>query len=102
MTQTYPDKKDQQFIAALSSLKTKKEVESFLRDVFTLSELKEAANRLEMARLLWSTDKPYLEIAAQTNSSTTTVTRVAEWLFKRGLNGYQTALKRLFPKQKNP
>ncbi len=98
MSENYPDKKDLQLIKALASLKNEVEIKNFLRDIFTLSEIKEAANRFEMAKLLWTTKKSYLDIAAATKASTTTVTRVAEWLYKKGLKGYQTALNRLFPK----
>lgn len=99
MPENYPDVKDQQLIKALFSLKSEAEIRNFLRDIFTLSEIKEAANRFEMAKLLWKGKKSYLEIASETKASTTTVTRVAEWLFKKGLNGYQIALSRLFPKK---
>ncbi|OGV92764.1 hypothetical protein A3B57_02000 [Microgenomates group bacterium RIFCSPLOWO2_01_FULL_47_10] len=101
MSENFPDTKDKQLIKALASLKTPAEVQAFLRDIFTISEIKEAANRFEMARLLWSTKKSYLEIAAATKASATTVTRVADWLFKKGGSGYQVALKRLFPSKKS-
>jgi TrpR-related protein YerC/YecD len=72
-------------------LKTEQEVSNFLRDLLTIKELEEFANRLEMARLLkkgWS----YKKIARETKTSTTTVTRVAHWLF-RGSGGYRKVLK---------
>ena len=58
---------------AILSLESRAEVESFLRDLCTLSELEAMAHRWEVARLL---DKglPYLEIAQRTHASTTTVT----------------------------
>lgn len=93
---TYPDPQDLELITALSKLKTKKEIEHFLRDLLTVSEIKEFSNRFHIAKQLWTTEKSYLEIAAEAKTSTTTVTRVANWLFKEGLNGYQTALKRMF------
>jgi len=95
---SYPDADDQELILAFSSLKTKPETEHFLRDLLTLSEIKEFSKRFQIAKQLWLTEKSYLEIASQAKTSTTTVTRVANWLYKEGLNGYQTALKRLFPK----
>ena len=78
---------------AILSLESRAEVESFLRDLCTLSELEAMAHRWEVARLL---DKglPYLEIAQRTHASTTTVTRVAHWL-RHGEGGYQLALDRV-------
>jgi TrpR-related protein YerC/YecD len=77
---------------ALLVLETRDEVEQFLRDLCTLAELEAMAHRWSVARLL---DKglPYLEIAAKTHASTTTVTRVAHWL-RHGEGGYQLALER--------
>jgi TrpR-related protein YerC/YecD len=100
MRENYPDKDDKLLIEALLKLESDQEFRRFLRDLFTLSELKEAAKRFKIATLLWTTDKPYLEIADEVGTSTTTVTRVADFLYKKGLNGYQTVLKRLYPNQK--
>ena len=77
---------------AFLSLETPQEVERFLRDLCTLSELEATAHRWEVAQLL---DKglPYLEIAERTHASTTTVTRVAHWL-RHGEGGYRLALER--------
>lgn len=96
--QKFPDKKDQQLIKAFSLLKNEKEIQGFLRDLFTLAELKEASNRFHIATLLWQGGMSYIEIAKECGTSTTTVTRVNEWLFKRGGNGYLNVLKRLYPK----
>ena len=93
-----PDKHDKQLIKAFSLLKTDKEIEVFLRDLLTISEIKEFSNRLRIARLLWEGKKSYLQIAKECKTSTTTVTRVNEWLNKRGLNGYQTIIRRLSKK----
>ena len=77
---------------AIASLKTRDEVERFLRDLCTRSELEAMAHRWEVARLL-EQGLPYLEIAERTGASTTTVTRVAHWL-KHGEGGYRLALDR--------
>jgi len=53
-------------------------------------EIEEFANRLEIARFLMMGES-YLNIAKNTGVSTTTVTRVAHWLFK-GCGGYQKVL----------
>lgn len=99
MNEDYPDEHDRALIRAFSKLKTEKEVENFLRDLLTLPEIKETANRFHIATLLWRGGMSYQAIAKQAKTSTTTVTRVADWLFKKGLNGYQTVLKRIFPKR---
>jgi TrpR-related protein YerC/YecD len=78
---------------AIGSMETPAEMEAFLRDLCTLSELEAMAHRWEVARLV-DRGLPYLEIAAKTGASTTTVTRVAHWL-RYGEGGYRLALDRL-------
>jgi TrpR-related protein YerC/YecD len=77
---------------AILSLESRTEVESFLRDLCTMSELEAMAHRWQVAQLL-EKGLPYLEIAEKTHASTTTVTRVAHWL-KHGEGGYRLALDR--------
>jgi TrpR-related protein YerC/YecD len=77
---------------AVLMLETPAEIEAFLRDLCTLSELEAMAHRWQVARLL-ERGLPYLEIAERTGASTTTVTRVAHWL-KHGEGGYRLALDR--------
>ena len=77
---------------AILSLESRAEVESFLRDLCTMSELEAMAHRWQVAQLL-EKGLPYLEIAQRTHASTTTVTRVAHWL-KHGEGGYRLALDR--------
>jgi TrpR-related protein YerC/YecD len=95
--ENYPDKLDQQLVKAIASLKSEKEIQNFLRDILTLAEIKEASKRLQIAKLLWTTDMSYAEIAGDVKTSTTTVTRVNDWLRNKGLDGYQVVLKNLFP-----
>ena len=97
---TYPTPQDQQLIKAFSLLKTEKEIQHFLRDLLTPAEITEFSKRLEIARQLWTTKKSYADIAQEVKTSTTTVTRVAQWLFKEDQKGYETILKRMFPEQK--
>ncbi len=78
--------------ATIASLESKAETERFLRDLCTLSELEAMAHRWEVAQLL-DRGLPYQEVARETGASTTTVTRVAQWL-KRGEGGYRLALDR--------
>ena len=56
---------------AVATLRTRAELEAFLRDLCTLSELEAMAHRWEVARLV-DRGLPYLEIAAATHASTTT------------------------------
>ena len=76
----------------ISKLRSREETERFLRDLCTISELEAMAHRWEVARML-DHGLPYLEIAARTHASTTTVTRVAHWL-RYGEGGYRLALDR--------
>jgi TrpR-related protein YerC/YecD len=73
-------------------LEDAEEVERFLRDLCTLSELQAMAHRWEVAKLL-EQGLPYQEISRQTGASTTTVTRVAHWL-RYGEGGYRQVLER--------
>ena len=64
---------------------------NFLRDILTIKELEEFANRLEMAKLL-KAGMSYKAIAKKLKVSTTTVTRTAHWVF-RGCGGYEKVIK---------
>lgn len=91
--QNYKLKNDKEKLLAKAflKLKTEQDVANFLRDLLTIKEYEEFANRLEMARLLkkgWS----YKKIARELKVSTTTVTRTAYWL-NHGCGGYQKVLK---------
>lgn len=77
---------------SFSSFNNEKDMANFLRDLMTLAEIQEFENRLKIAKLLLKKNKSYLEIAKEIGTSTTTVTRVAHWLFN-GMGGYQKLLK---------
>jgi len=91
----YPTSSHRQLFQAILKLQDEKEAAAFLRDLLTISEIDAAGERWEMARLLWTTNLSYKEIAKKTGGSTTTVTRVAHWL-DHGMDGYQTILTRIF------
>jgi TrpR-related protein YerC/YecD len=82
----------EELFATIASLRTRAEAEHFLRDLCTLSELDAMARRWQVARLL-DLGLPYLEVARRAHASTTTVTRVAQWL-RHGEGGYALALRR--------
>lgn len=79
--------------AAVMKLKTLDEAHRFFRDLCTPEEIDEMARRWQIAQLL-TQDKVYREIAKQVKVSTTTVARVAHWLYE-GKGGYQLVLRRL-------
>ena len=87
------NEKEKTLVSAFLKLKTDKEMANFLRDLLTIKEIEEFANRLEMARLL-KKGLSYKRIAQKLGVSTTTVTRTAHWLF-RGCGGYNIVLDRL-------
>lgn len=91
--QNYKPKNDREKFLAESFLKLKKqqEVANFLRDLLTIKEMEEFANRLEMAKLL-KEGMSYKAIAKKLKVSTTTVTRTAHWLF-HGCGGYEKVFK---------
>ncbi len=76
--------------AALRSCRTDDDMQNFLRDVATLSELQALSERLEVARLLGK-GLSYRQVAKETGASTTTVTRVAHFL-ENGQGGYRRFL----------
>jgi TrpR-related protein YerC/YecD len=88
----WPTSEHEELFAAIGSLRTRDEVERFLRDLCTMSELDAMAHRWQVAQLL-DEGLPYLEVARRAHASTTTVTRVAQWL-RRGEGGYSLALRR--------
>ena len=83
---------ENELYATIASLRTADEAKRFFRDLCTRSELEAMEHRWEVAKLL-DQGLPYLEVAKRAHASTTTVTRVAQWL-RNGEGGYQLALKR--------
>lgn len=88
----WPNTEHEQLFEAIASMKTQEETGRLLRDLCTVSELDAMAHRWQVAQLL-DEGLPYLEVAKRAHASTTTVTRVAQWL-RRGEGGYSLALRR--------
>ena len=65
----------------------------FLRDLCTLGELHDMAQRWAVVRLL-DEGLHYAEISKRTGASTATITRIASWL-NHGEGGYREMLERL-------
>ena len=83
---------------AFLALRSRDEVQRFLRDLCTFPELEALAHRWQTVKLL-EQGVPYLEIADRVPTSTATVTRVAQWLH-HGTGGYRIVLDRLKRKRR--
>lgn len=80
-------------LGAILRLETLDEAERFFRDLCTLNELRDMAQRWAVVRLL-DAGMHYAEISRTTGASTATITRIASWLH-HGEGGYRAALERL-------
>ncbi len=80
-------------IEAILQLETREEAECFFRDLCTLGELHDIAQRWAVVRQL-AAGKHYAEISRETGASTATITRIASWLH-HGEGGYQAMLAKL-------
>ena len=81
-----------ELMEAIAALPDRAAAERFFRDLCTLRELEEMAQRWRVAQLLeagWH----YLPISKETGVSTATVTRISQWL-RHGTGGYAEALSR--------
>jgi len=78
---------------AIRSLETPDETERFFRDLCTLNELRDIAQRWAVVRML-DAGMHYAEISRTTGASTATITRIASWL-NHGEGGYRAMLDKL-------
>jgi TrpR-related protein YerC/YecD len=97
---SYPTKLNLELIEGISKLTNEKETAGFLKDLLTPAEIEEFSKRFQIAKLLWTTNRPYLDIAEKVKTSTTTVTRVSHWLYKESWQGYAAVLEKMFGKSK--
>jgi TrpR-related protein YerC/YecD len=79
-------------LAAVLRLESREEAESFFRDLCTLGELRDMAQRWAVVRML-DRGMHYAEISKRTGASTATITRIASWL-NHGEGGYRLMLER--------
>jgi TrpR-related protein YerC/YecD len=79
--------------AAVLRLDDLDEAERFFRDLCTLTELRDMAQRWAVVRQLGD-GKHYAEISRLTGASTATITRIASWL-NHGEGGYRAMLDKL-------
>lgn len=83
----------ERLVRALLSLENEEECFRLLEDLCTIREVRDLAQRLEVAQML--TDKiTYTEIAAQTGASSATIGRVNRAL-SYGAGGYPIVLDKL-------
>ena len=80
---------------ALLDLESRDEASAFLRDLCTLGEIRDLAQRWTVVRLL-DAGLHYSEISRRTGASTATITRIASWL-NHGEGGYRLLLDRARP-----
>jgi TrpR-related protein YerC/YecD len=79
-------------VAAVLRLESRDEAERFLRDLCTLGELRDMAQRWAVVRML-DAGLHYADISKRTGASTATITRIASWLH-HGEGGYRAMLER--------
>ena len=78
---------------AILRLEDRDEAGRFFRDLCTLGELRDMAQRWAVVRQL-ADGRHYAEISRATGASTATITRIASWL-NHGEGGYRGMLDRL-------
>lgn len=80
-------------LSVLAGLTDPDDVFALLEDLFTIREIKDTSQRLEVARLL-RRGESYASIEKTTGASATTIARVSKAL-NYGTGGYQLALELL-------
>lgn len=98
-TSDYPTNAMKELFEAIRRITSTDEAAQFFRDLLTIAELKEFANRWQIVKLLYQ-GLTYEAIAKRLMISTATVTRVAHWLH-HGMGGYKAVADRMFPKSKS-
>jgi len=92
-TEAWRDQAASELFEAILRLQSVDEASAFFRDLCTLGELHDLAQRWAVVRML-DAGLHYAEISRQTGASTATITRIAQWLH-HGEGGYTHALERL-------
>ena len=82
---------------AILALETEEDCYRLFEDLFTIREIQDLGQRLEVARLLQA-QSTYTEIVEKTGVSTATIGRVNRAL-NYGAGGYQLVLERTAPKE---
>jgi TrpR-related protein YerC/YecD len=90
--QTWQTDEIRDLFEAILELRSVDESAAFFRDLCTLGELHDMAQRWAVVRML-EDGLHYAEISKRTGASTATITRIAAWLH-HGEGGYRAALDR--------
>ena len=93
MAQDWRTPNAEALFSAILRLESTGEAERFFRDLCTLGELRDMAQRWAVVRML-DGGLHYAEISKQTGASTATITRIASWL-NHGEGGYRGMLDKL-------
>lgn len=80
-----------ELLSVLAKLDDPETIYALLQDLFTVREIRDTSQRLQVARML-SEKKPYTAIEAATGASATTIARVSKCL-SYGAGGYAAALE---------
>ena len=91
--EAWRDEAATELFEAIVRLESADEASAFFRDLCTLGELHDMAQRWAVVRLL-DQGLHYADISQRTGASTATITRIAQWLH-HGEGGYPKALERL-------
>ena len=89
--ETLRTKELEDLLEVLARLDDKDTIYALLQDLFTIREIRDTSQRLEVARML-SEGMSYAVIEAQTGVSATTIARVSKCL-SYGAGGYLAALE---------
>jgi TrpR-related protein YerC/YecD len=87
-------------LEAFGALETSDEIYAFLRDVATIREVHDMAQRLAVARML-AAGEHYQHIGQVTGASSTTISRVSRSL-NYGAGGYGAVIERIGPLPAEP
>ena len=90
---TTKDEDRRRLYRAFLKLETEEECEAFLTDLFTITELQSAEQRLKVAKMLYEKNTCQY-ISDETGASTATVSRVNKCL-NYGAGGYRVVLEKL-------
>lgn len=93
MEKDLTSKEAKELFKAISALESPNEVQKFMRDLCTFSELKSMIERFEVVKAIQKKES-YRNISKKTGASTATITRVAHWLH-HGMGGYKLVLDRM-------
>ena len=93
-TKEQAQKHRRELAQAFISLRSVSEMENFLTDLCTPSELRALSERWHVAQILDAGQLSYRDINAQTGVSTTTIGRVARFLNEEPHQGYKAVLNR--------